>query len=74
MEKFLDDELAPLSGRFARVLAVAHGGILRTVLRLAAGVPLEDFWRGAQPNCCAHVVEYADGRLALKSRALTFEH
>ena len=74
VRKFLDDELAPLSGRFARVLAVAHGGILRTVLRLAAGIPLEDFWKGTQPNCCAHVIDYTDGILTLKSRALTFEH
>ena len=74
VREFLDAELAPLSGRAVRVLAIAHGGVLRTVLRLAAGVPLEDFWKGSQPNCCAHVVEYLDGRLSLKSRAITFEH
>ena len=74
VKDFLDNELAPLADRCARVLAVAHGGILRTVLRLAAGVPLADFWKGVQPNCCAHVVDFTDGRLTLKARALTFTH
>ena len=71
---FFDHELAPQANRLARVLAIAHGGILRTVLRLAADVPLSDFWKGAQPNCCAHVVDFSDGRLTLKARALTFTH
>ena len=69
---FIDSELAPLEGRCARVLAVAHGGVLRTVLRLADGMPLEDFWKGRQPNCCAHVVELSGGRLSLKARASVF--
>ena len=71
---FFDRELAPQANRLARVLAIAHGGILRTVLRLAADVPLSDFWKGAQPNCCAHVVDFSDGRLTLKARAITFTH
>ena len=33
VKDFFDSELTPLAGRFTRVLAVAHGGILRTVLR-----------------------------------------
>ena len=71
---FLKHELAPQSDRLTRVLAIAHGGILRTVLRLAAGIPLSDFWKGTQPNCCAHVVDFSDGHLTLKARALTFTH
>ena len=73
VKNFLDNELAPLTGRFTRVLAVAHGGILRTVLRLAAQIPLEDFWKGAQPNCCSHIVDLTDSHLSLKARSVVFQ-
>jgi broad specificity phosphatase PhoE len=69
---FVDGALAPLSAECSRVLAVAHGGILRTVLGFAANRPLADFWKGAQPNCCAHVVELSDGVLSLTARAVVF--
>lgn len=69
---FIDRELVPLAGRLARVLVVAHGGVLRTVVRLATGIPLDDFWKGAQPNCCAHVVDLSNGRISLSARAVTF--
>ena len=72
VKDFFDMELAPLASRFSRVLVVAHGGVLRTVLRLAANIPLEDFWKGAQPNCCAHIVDVAEGHVALESRAVEF--
>lgn len=69
---FIDGTLAPLAATCSRVLAVAHGGILRTVLRLTGNLSLADFWKGPQPNCCAHVVTVADGKLALKARAVVF--
>ena len=72
VRSFLDDELAPLSGSLQRVLAVAHGGILRTVLRIAGQLQLSDFWKAPQPNCCIHIIDLTDGRIALKRRALTF--
>ncbi len=72
VKDFFDNELAPLAGRFTRVLAVAHGGILRTVLRLAAQIPLEDFWKGTQPNCCSHIVDFTDGHLSLTARSVVF--
>lgn len=72
VKNFFDDELAPLSGSLAHVLVVAHGGILRTVMRLATGAQLADFWKGAQPNCCMHIVDFSDGRTSLVSRAVTF--
>ncbi len=66
------DAITPLTATCSRVLAVAHGGILRTVLGLATGRPLADFWKGPQPNCCAHVVTLAEGKLTLKARAVVF--
>ena len=69
---FILQALLPLAASCARVLVVAHGGILRTVLRLAADLPLSDFWAGPQPNCCAHVVTLAEGKLTLKARAVVF--
>lgn len=74
VKDFFDLELAPMAGRLERVLAIAHGGILRTVLRLASNIPLADFWKGAQPNCCAHVVDFSEGRISLKARSITFAH
>ena len=67
---FIDRTLVPLAATCARVLVVAHGGILRTVLRLVGVLSLDDFWKGPQPNCCSHVVTLADGKLALKARAV----
>ena len=72
VKDFFDSELAPLVGRFTRVLAVAHGGILRTVLRLAAQIPLADFWKGTQPNCCSHIVDLSNGHLSLKARSVVY--
>ena len=72
VKDFFDNELAPLAGRLSRVLAVAHGGILRTVLRLAAQIPLADFWKGTQPNCCCHIVNLSNGRLTLKARSVVY--
>jgi broad specificity phosphatase PhoE len=69
---FIEQTLVPLAASCARVLVVAHGGILRTVLRLTANLPLSDFWKGPQPNCCAHVVTLAEGKLTLKARAVVF--
>ena len=72
VREFMDEVLVPLSGTVSRVLVVAHGGVLRTVLRLVAGLPLSGFWEGPQPNCCAHVVEIDGPHVTLKARAVTF--
>ena len=72
VKSFLDGELAPADGRCGRVLVVAHGCVLRTILRLVEGRPLSDFWKGLQPNCCAHVVALAGDRFILKERAIVF--
>ena len=69
---FIRQELAPLAATCRRVLAVAHGGILRTVLGLATGRPLADFWKGRQPNCCAHVATLGEGGLSLAARSVVF--
>ena len=72
VKDFLDAELAPAVEHCERVLAIAHGCVLRTVLRLVEGLPLADFWKGSQPNCCAHIVVYSDERFVLKERAILF--
>lgn len=72
VREFFNAELAAYEGKLNRVLVVSHGGILRTVLRLATGRPIDDYWKGAQPNCCAHIVCFSDGRITLKARAKTF--
>ena len=69
---FVGEALTPLAGTCSRVLVVAHGGVLRTVLRLAGEISLPDFWKGSQPNCCAHVFALVDGKLELRARSVVF--
>lgn len=69
---FVDETLVPIADTCSRVLVVAHGGVLRTVLRIVGELPLSDFWKGSQPNCCAHVCSLDGGHLVLKSRAVVF--
>ena len=72
VKDFLDTELAPAAGHCERVLAVAHGCVLRTVLRLVEGFPLADFWKGHQPNCCAHVATLDDEGFSLVAQSVVF--
>ena len=72
VEDFIENVLAPLEKECKKVLAVAHGGVLRTVRAIAMGVPLKGFWRGSQPNCCAHVVSLEGGKLVLKEQSKVF--
>ena len=69
---FMGRTLVPLAATCTRVMVVAHGGILRTVLGLTTERPLADFWKGSQPNCCVHIVTLDEGRLVLKARAVVF--
>ena len=69
VKSFMENVAAlPLS----RVLAVAHGGVLRTVMRVAGGLPLAEFWQGRQPNCSVHVVRAEGGRFSIAARAVTY--
>ena len=69
---FLDRELRPLESSCQAVLVIAHGGVMRTVRRLLAGVPLADYWKGRQPNCCVHEAELKDGVFSLVAEARVF--
>ena len=69
---FIDGELKPLAATCDRILVVAHGGVLRTVVGLATGRPLKDFWKDRQPNCCAHVAEIDGCGMRLVRRSVVF--
>ena len=69
---FIESELKPLSETCSRVLVVAHGGILRTVVGLATGRPLADFWSGHQPNCCVHIATLDGDDFTLKAQGVVF--
>lgn len=66
LRDFLEHELKPLDGKVTRVLCVAHSLVLRSLVReltktsesMAVGRPL-------QPNCCVHILKYADGKFSL---------
>ena len=70
VQDFLDNELKPLEAACNRVLVVAHGGLLRAVVTAVTGAGLDDYWKGRQPNCCAHVVELKGGVFTLKERGV----
>ena len=72
MREFVEETLTPLAETCSRVLVVAHGGVLRTVLRLTESLSLAEFWQGSQPNCCAHVCALENGSLSLECRGVVF--
>ena len=72
VKDFIYSELKSLAATCDRVLVVAHGGILRTVVGLATGRPLADFWKGHQPNCCAHIATLDDEGFALVAQSVVF--
>lgn len=72
VKNFIDTELKPLAATCRRVLVVAHGGILRTVVGLATERPLADFWKGHQPNCCAHIASLDEHGFTLKEQSVVF--
>lgn len=68
--EFLERELAPLDGGVRRVLCVGHTLLLNVIeARLAGSRKLE---KRLLPNCCVHVLAYADGRFSMKERARVF--
>ena len=72
VRSFFEEVLMPLEGSADRVLAVSHGALMRALVRYVTGRPLKDYWQGAQPNCCVHVVEISGGKASMKSASLSF--
>lgn len=69
---FLENEIAPLEGKCDAVLAVSHGGVMRTILRLLLDTPVAKYWEGRQPNCCVHVVSVENGAFTLVAQSTVF--
>lgn len=70
---FLERELKPLDGKVTRVLCVAHSLVLRSLVReLAGDAATATAKKTLQPNCCVHVVKYANGTFALKDTGRIF--
>ena len=70
---FVEEVILPLEDDgIGRVLVVSHGAIMRSFVRLVTNRPLEDYWLGAQPNCCVHVFEVLGGRCRMKEMAKIF--
>ena len=70
---FLARELKPLDGKVKRVLCVAHSLVLKAlVLELADASAPASAKRTIQPNCCVHVVKFANGRFTLGETGRVF--
>ena len=63
---------APDGAETFEVLAVSHGGLMRTLLRILQKTPLTSYWQGRQPNCCAHLVSLEKGVFSLVGQSVVF--
>ena len=72
LKDFLDSEIKPLEGSCENVLAISHGGAMRTLLRLMLDIPLAAYWKGRQPNCCAHIISLEHGCFTLLEQSVVF--
>lgn len=50
---FLENEILPLEKSCSRVLAVAHGAMIKAILSYIKKLELKDFWSGIYQNNCA---------------------
>ncbi len=63
---FIDNYLIPDEPTCKRVLAVAHGGIIRGMESVVLGLPKAEFWTSPIiPNCGAVVLSLKDGHLSI---------
>ncbi len=69
---FLENELSPLEGSCRNILAVSHGGFMRSLLLILRKTPLGDYWKGRQPNCCVHIVLLEKGVFSLVRQSAVF--
>ncbi len=72
LRDFLDNEIRPLESTCENILAISHGGAMRTLVRLMLDIPLAAYWKGRQPNCCAHIVSLEHGRFTLLEQSVVF--
>lgn len=69
---FLADEMRPLEGKCAKVLAVSHGYFMRMLVRHMMRAPLASIRGGRQPNCCVHIVRLEGGVFHLVEQGVVF--
>ena len=70
LKDFLDNEIKPLEGTCENILAISHGGAMRSLLRILLDTPLAAYWKGRQPNCCAHILSLEHGRFTLLEQSV----
>ena len=63
--QFLEQRLLPLEKKYDKVLVVAHGALLRSMINPLAGIPLKDFWKEKMGNCAVSVLRLEDGSFSL---------
>lgn len=63
--EFVDQVLLPLEGTYETVLAVAHGGVNRSILNPVLNIPVDDFWRMHMGNCATAILDCTDGKLSM---------
>lgn len=69
---FLREQIVPLEGICKNILIVAHGAFNRSVLNTIAGIPLEDFWQIALPNCAASILSLENGRFKIAEESKVY--
>lgn len=69
---FLHDELMPLEGKCKSILLVTHGAFMRSAMRYILKFPIDDYWKGRQPNCCVHRVRLENGQCSVMEQSIVF--
>jgi len=69
---FLQEELLPLEKTCDTILIVAHGAFNRCILNSIAGIPLENFWQIALPNCAASILSLGNGKFRIEEKCKTY--
>ncbi len=72
LRDFLDNEIRPLESTCENILAISHGGAMRTLVRLMLDIPLAAYWKGRQPNCCSHIISLDHGLFTLLEQSAVF--
>ncbi|MCM1027309.1 MAG: histidine phosphatase family protein [Roseburia sp.] len=62
-EEFLRERVFPLEGSCGNILIAAHGAIIRSLINRLSGIPDQDFWRIALPNCAVSTLSLENGEL-----------
>ena len=65
------DEICKNEKDSGNIIAVCHGGVIRSVISIIKDIPLKDFWGGpVQRNCALTIVSFENGKWEVEKEGL----